>query len=543
MKRFINTSVLKKSLYLLYYKTPVYDFFLNNSLSKEVSNILNDPWEGDSQIGHNILKGYITFFGETINYKSSMWEKNVSTAIWKEELHSFNWIKDIKAVGTNEARSFLRKSVYEWVLKYNKWSLSEWRSDIIGKRLYSLLGNFNFFCSSADNSFQKLMLESLFKQGNHLIKNKLQDISGYHRIFAIKGLIAISITYTKLSSYLDFSIELLLSEINIQVFDDGSHYLKSPSKHSEFLQNLIDIRSYLVEANYKTPKKINDCILKMASVLKFYKNGGETLTTFNNSKHTNKKLLNQIILRANSKIKIPESLTCSGFQKIAHNKINLLMDCGPPVGEDTYAGSLSFELSIGKNQMIVNCGSHYINNKIWTEAMKSTAAHSTLSIDNINSSDIFFNKSKKKSRIANVWSQRRKQGNCHWIDAAHSGYRDIFGLTHSRKIHIDSEKKIIRGQDYLSKFNKDYQRIAKKYYLRFHLFPDIEVNVTGSKKKAILKLPDGTGWEFMCSEPKIEIKESIYLGQEQKIAKNSHILVSDIIIPEKKIRWLFKLIK
>ena len=71
--------------------------------------------------------------------------------------------------------------------------------------------------------------------------------------------------------------------------------------------------------------------------------------------------------------------------------------------------------------------------------------------------------------------------------------------------------------------------------MRFHLFPDIEVNVTGSKKKAILKLPDGTGWEFICSEPKIEIKESIYLGQEQKIAKNSHILVSDIIIPEKKL--------
>ena len=47
----------------------------------------------------------------------------------------------------------------------------------------------------------------------------------------------------------------------------------------------------------------------------------------------------------------------------------------------------------------------------------------------------------------------------------------------------------------------------------------------------------------LFSEPKIEIKESIYLGQEQKIAKNSHILVSDIIIPEKKIRWLFKLIK
>ena len=39
----------------------------------------------------------------------------------------------------------------------------------------------------------------------------------------------------------------------------------------------------------------------MASVLKFYKNGGETLATFNNSRHISKKLLNQIILRANFK--------------------------------------------------------------------------------------------------------------------------------------------------------------------------------------------------------------------------------------------------
>lgn len=543
MIKLIDTRIVKKSLHLLYYKTPIYDFLLNHNLSKEISNIFNDPWEGDSQVGYDILQGYVSFFGETINYKNSIWEKNTSTDLWKEELHSFSWVRDLRAVGTNKARFFLRKSIYDWILKYNKWSLTEWRSDIIGKRVYSLLGNFNFFCSSAENDFQKLMLESLFKQGNHLIKNKLQDIHGYERIFAIKGLIAVSITYTKFNEHIDFAIKLLITEISNQVLNDGSHYLKSPSKHSEFLQNLIDIRSYLAEAKYKTPKKINECILIMASVLKFYKINGETLATFNNSKSINKKLLNQIILRANSKLKIPSSLSCSGFQKISQNKINFFMDCGPPVKEDTYAGSLSFELSIGKNPIIVNCGSPYINNKIWTEAMKSTAAHSTLSVDNINSSDIFFNKRQKNSRIANVWSQRKKQKNCHWIDAAHSGYKDIFGLIHSRKIHIDSEKKIIRGQDCLSRSNKCYQKISKKYYLRFHLFPDIEINVTGSKKKAILKLPDGTGWEFICSEPEIAIRESIYLGKKQKISRNNHILVSNSIIPEKKIRWLFRLIK
>ncbi len=42
-------------------------------------------------------------------------------------------LKDLRAVGTNESRSFLRKAVNDWIIKYNKWSLREWRSDIIGK--------------------------------------------------------------------------------------------------------------------------------------------------------------------------------------------------------------------------------------------------------------------------------------------------------------------------------------------------------------------------------------------------------------------------
>ena len=57
-----------------------------------------------------------------------------------------------------------------------------------------------------------------------------------------------------------------------------------------------------------------------------------------------------------------------------------------------YAGTLSFEFSHQKNKIVVNCGSPFINNKKWHEAMRSTAAHSTLNLDEVNSSDIFFNK-------------------------------------------------------------------------------------------------------------------------------------------------------
>ena len=63
------------------------------------------------------------------------------------------------------------------------------------------------------------------------------------------------------------------------------------------------------------------------------------------------------------------------------------------------------------------------------------------------------------------------------------------------------------------------------------------------KKKVVLKLQNNLGWEFICSEPKIEINEGKYFGEKKLSKKNNHILISENIVPEKKIMWLFRIIK
>ena len=101
----------------------------------------------------------------------------------------------------------------------------------------------------------------------------------------------------------------------------------------------------------------------------------------------------------------------------------------------------------------------------------------------------------------------------------------------------------IRGQDYFSKPLRHKDEVPKKVFIRFHIHPDVRLNVTTSKKKVFLKLKNNIAWEFICSEPKISIKEGIYLGTEKTIQKNNHIEISDNFIPEKKIKWVFKLIR
>ena len=63
---------------------------------------------------------------------------------------------------------------------------------------------------------------------------------------------------------------------------------------------------------------------------------------------------------------------------------------------------------IKEKKIVVNCGSPFINNKKWHEAMRSTAAHSTLNLDEVNSSDIFFDKFSSR-RKADVWSENLKK--------------------------------------------------------------------------------------------------------------------------------------
>ena len=343
-------------------------------------------------------------------------------------------------------------------------------------------------------------------------------------------------------SKLKLGLKILNQIVAEEILDDGMHFSRSPSKHLFFLKSLIDIKNYLGLSGCSIPKTLNEIISKMGMILKFFKINNSELAIFNEFNFIDNNQLNEVIKRANTRLRVPSTLNQACFKRISYNKLTFIMDCGSPPKEKTHAGSLSFEFSHFGEKLVVNSGSPFVNDKKWIEAMRSTAAHSTVSIDDINSSDIFYQKD-TNTRIAKVWSELLFDKNCYWINSAHSGYKEIFGVIHNRKIHIDPEKLIIRGQDYISKPAKNFVNIPKKMIIRFHIHPDVKLNVTTSKKKVFLQLKNNFAWEFICSEAKIKLSEGIYLGTKQTIQKNNHILISENLVPEKKIKWMFRLIR
>jgi len=533
-------NILRNFRLSLFFKNTFYNRIFNEGIDGKIQHNPESLWKGNKYEGSRIIDGFLNFQKETVFMDNSVWEKNHGSISWNRYLQSFMWIKDVRAVGTDEARIFVRKKILSWLNQSDYLSEHIWNPEIMSKRIFYLLTNLSFFFETANDSFQKKFAENINKQSILLFKKTKKVKHLKNKIFIPKSLLLSSLCFKNLEKNFDYSIKLLQKTIEITI-KDGMHYLRSPSEHFYFLCSLLDIKNFFGNLNMDLPVGLNETIKEMTLILDFFKIGDGHLAIFNKYDFISSSKISNLQKKIGYKHRLPRVSECSGFNRVSKNKLIFIMDCGSPTREKTQAGSLSFELSYLSEKIVVNCGSPFVNNKEWDDAMRSTAAHSTLNINEINSSDIFFEKD-TSSRIAKVFSEKFSKNQNVWINSYHEGYRNIFGIIHKRLIHIDLENFVIRGEDSFAnmKINQNHNNL--KYFLRFHIHPSIKLNVTTSKKKVVLKLRNNQGWEFICSEPKIEIHDGIYLGENKIVQPNYHILINDHIFPKTKINWLFRLI-
>ena len=130
---------MSKKLFSKFYpillRTPLHKTLLEKYSSENIIMKFSDGWGGNADNGYELLKGYFSFYGESVFLENYIWARNKASLTWNNELHSFCWIRDLRAVGSNKARTFARKCVTDWIKEFNYWSKKEWRSDILAKRV------------------------------------------------------------------------------------------------------------------------------------------------------------------------------------------------------------------------------------------------------------------------------------------------------------------------------------------------------------------------------------------------------------------------
>jgi uncharacterized heparinase superfamily protein len=469
---------------------------------------VRDPWPGEPSRGARLLRGELELHDCTLSLRpGAAWNGKAGTSVLRAHAHSFVWLRDLRALGTDQARLLARALAAEWIGGAGNDSLA-YRADVTGARVTSWLAHYDFFAASADDGFRQKLMERVVYDAR-MLSGLLpgEDIDG-RALTALKGLVAASVALPEQGGFLSKALRFLPQEIARQILPDGCQVERSPEVHLSVLQDLIEIRAFLQAGQTQPPPVLTSAIERMAPVLRLFRHGDGGLALFNGSRETNAALIEAVLGQAGRAGRAAGSLPDGGFQRLQAGRLLALTDCGapPPPGLDRYAhaGTLAMELSVGRDRMIINCGASIAADTPWRNALRATAAHSTLTIADVSSSEL--KPDGLGRRPEKVEARRQEANGSHWLEASHDGWRKPFGAIHRRRLYMGPGGDDLRGEDAIE------SATSHAYAVRFHLHPSVTASMQQDNEAVLLRLPGGGGWRLKAEGVRICLEESIYAG-------------------------------
>lgn len=480
-----------------------------------------DPWPGNADEGAEILAGNFNFAGNTLRNPAPLWRPPGAPIGWVSDLHSFSWLRDLRAVGGDAARRRARDLVGSWLAANDHWSAPAWQPVTLGQRLTNWLGQYEFFAASADVAFRHRLLEGMVQQARHLSRALPGGLAGCDLIMALQGLISVGACIPGCEAWLERGLTLLERELAKQILADGGHIERSPSRHLKVLRALIDIRALLHASGKPVPQSLATAIENMAPILRLLRHGDGGLALFNGSNEDTGWQIDMILQRADGAARSLLNAPDSGFQRLQAGRSIVIVDAGNPprAGYDrhAHAGTLAFELSAGRERLIVNCGAQ-ANHPNWQWVQRSTAAHTTAVLGDTNSSQLGPQASLFKTP-RNVSCRREEVEGNTWLDMSHDGYKDTFGVVHHRRLFLSSTGDDLRGEDRFEGSG------STSVVLRFHLHPDVTASLAASGDNVLLRPAKGAGWQFRARGGNISLEQSVYLGRAGEVRRCEQIVV------------------
>ena len=214
------------------------------------------------------------------------------------------------------------------------------------------------------------------------------------------------------------------------------------------------------------------------------------------------------------------------------------MDIGPSpnkkYSESYQSGPLSFEIIFKGEKLICNSGYYQDQKHQLNKISKSSAAHSTLIVNN--TSACSFKKDKKGLTVIdrgfkNLNNNIVNQKNFWSISGSHDGYNNNYGIIHERTLNFYPEINKIVGKDKLIKKNNFK---SSNFEVRFHLIPETKVTKTQDNKAILIEL-ENSGWRFYSKSGSIDIESGLYFGKKNIFNENQNICLSGICQNEDQI--------
>lgn len=520
----------------LIFRSAAYRLSLGGRRPDHIRLVVPVSWPENKATAAALLDGNFEYHGRRYPLGRAPWQAVAHYPHVAAALHSFSWLGDLRALGSKAAQLRARHLVDDWIENNTRWSSPAWAPAVLGRRVGAWLTAADFLLTSANEPFLPRFYGMLAAQARHL-RRVAGGTSGTADAFAAgKGrlLAALCLGIGRTDSALKF----LCRETDRQILPDGGHVQRCPALHLEVMRDLLDVRSALQAARIELPPAVVGGIDRMVPMLRALRLGDGTLALFHGGKEGDRRMLDAVLARSNVKSKALDNGRHVGFQRLAAGRTTIVMDAGPPprgrADRLGHLAPLAFEMSVGRERLVVNCGSFAGDDRGWRDAMRSADAHSTVIVNDTGIGEIRPDE-RIGGRPVEVTAERRESEGSVWVEASHDGYRRSFGVVHARRLYLHESGDDVRGEDRLDGPGR------APFKIRFHLHPDVIAAMTKEPGTVLLTMPAGAEWRFIAAGGAVSLDESVYLGSSDIPRRSVQIVIAGAPKEDSaEVKWAFQ---
>ena len=492
------------------------------------------------------------FLNEVGSLSELGWDGLRREKLWRYNQHYFD---DLNAVDAPDRFEWHKTLIARWADENPPGQGTGWEPYPTSLRIVNWVKWALTYDPPKPFEFSESFNKSLATQARFLARRLEWHLLGNHLFANAKALVFSGLYFhgSEANSWLRSGLKIIDRELNEQVLNDGGNFERSPMYHAIFLEDLLDLINLTgVFSNQIDPESV-ECwrkvAKKMLSWLKTMTHPDGEIALFNDAAFGVAPSLADLeayAARLGLDFEGKENLTAqenqhitvhhlkeSGYIRLSSKSAISFLDVAP-IGPDylpghAHADTLSFELSIYEQRVIVNGGTSCYGLGIDRFRERETLSHSTVEINGQSSSEVWsgFRVARRAYPFdLDVFSD----SSVAIISCSHDGYKRFPGKPIHRRTWEMSENSIEIRDVITGPYS---QAVA-----RFIIHPDITVSKI-TRDVFELKLPQGNLITFLSQQGLSSLELASYAPEFGKTLPTNCISVSlDQGVSSIQMKWI-----
>lgn len=512
--------------------------------------------------GRQLIGGNFLFAGYLVQApEATIWDLDMPSDAFAEELEGFVWLDDLAAVGDAAARDRAQSWTQEWIVRHGGGRGPGWSPDLTGRRLIRWINHAILLLSGQDKPATDAFFRSLAQQTIFLSRRWKGAAPGLPRFEALTGLIYAGLSLEGMEDNVTPAASALARECREQIGAEGGIPTRNPEELLEVFTLLTWAAQALSGAGRMTPKDHLHAIERIAPTLRALRHADGGLARFHGGGRGREGRLDHALATSGVRARANTGLAM-GFARLSEGRSSVIVDAAAPppeaVSGNAHASTLAFELTSGRRPLVVSCGSGDTFGVEWRRAGRATQSHSTLAIEGYSSARLSPRRSaggRSQELLIDgpkeVGAQQGADSDGQSLTAWHDGYARSHGLIHARRLDLSFDGRSLSGEDTLGAFSDlqhaTFDRAMDRaklqgiaFSVRFHLHPDVDAEIDMGGTAVSLALKSGEIWVFRHDgHARLHLEPSVYLerGRLKPRAAQQIVLSSRVLNHAGQINW------